>query len=216
MVGDKATFFNELGYVFVSVNYRLSDPRDPNRVVHPTHAEDVGSALTWVEKNIDDYGGNGKRIALMGHSAGGHLVSLVGVDPSVIEDSGGDPSAVKCVVSNDTEGYDVVTRTAQGGRVKLIYENGFGTDVAVQRDASPLTHVADQDPPPDFLVITRGTPTRVAAATQFADAVEAAGATSEVLEATGLTHSDVNRLLGSAGDTRVTPTVETFVTDCLG
>lgn len=216
MVGDKATFFNGLGYVFVSVNYRLSDPADSNRVVHPTHAEDVGAAVTWVERNIDDYGGNGKRIALMGHSAGGHLVSLVGVDPSFIDDSGGDPSAVKCVVSNDTEGYDIESRAAQGGAVKQIYDNAFGTDVAVQRDASPMTHVADQDPPPDFLVITRGTATRVAAATAFADAVEAAGGASEVLEAKGLTHGDVNRLLGSSGDTAVTPTVETFVTDCLG
>src|SRR5688500_17301102 len=35
-VGDKATFFNGLGYVFVSVNYRLSSPLgDPRRPMHP-------------------------------------------------------------------------------------------------------------------------------------------------------------------------------------
>ena len=215
-VGAKATFFNDQGYVFVSVNYRLSDPQQPDRITHPTHAEDVGAAIAWVEDSIAKYGGDGSKLALMGHSAGAHLVSLVGVDPDFIDDAGGDPADVRCVVSNDTEGYDVVARTAQGGLVQRIYENAFGTDVEVQRDASPLTHIGDRDTPPDFLVITRGTPPRVAMATDFATAIDDTGAAAEVLEATGLTHGDVNRLLGTPGDTTVTPAVEAFVTDCLG
>jgi len=216
-VGDKATFFNDLGYVFVSVNYRLSDPvRDPNRPQFPDHPKDVGAAVSWVERNAGDFGGNGKQLALIGHSAGAHLVSLVGVDPSFIDDSGGTAESVRCVVSDDTEGYDVVARTAQGGIVQRIYQNAFGTDPTVQRDASPLNHVSDRDHPPDFLVITRGTPTRVTMARDFAAAVEAAGANVDVLEATGLTHGDVNRLIGTADDTVVTPAVQQFVTDCLG
>ena len=58
-VGDKATFFNDLGYVFVSVNYRLSDPpRSPGRPVHPAHADDVGAAIAWDERteHIGTYG----------------------------------------------------------------------------------------------------------------------------------------------------------------
>lgn len=35
-------------------------------------------------------------------------------------------------------------------------------------------------------------------------------------DATGLLHADVNRLIGTPDDTRMTPAVTGFVTDCLG
>jgi len=213
----KVKLFNELGYVFVSVNYRLSDPTgDPDRPVHPAHAQDVGAAVAWVEENVAEYGGDGEDLALLGHSAGGHLVALVGLDPRYIEQAGGNADAVRCVVANDTEGYDLVERASQGGTAKQLVANAFGSDVSAYADASPINHVADRDEPPDFLVITRGLPRRRAAAQAFADAAEDAGASVEVLKATGLTHGDVNRLIGAPGETLITPTIKTFTQDCLG
>jgi arylformamidase len=214
---DKVELFNGLGYVFVSVNYRLSSPPGAaDRPIHPAHAQDVGAAVAWVEDNIADYGGDGDELALLGHSAGGHLVSLVGTDPQYIDDGGGSPGAVKCVISNDTEGYDLVERAAQGGRTQRLLANAFGPDESTYAGASPITHVGDRDEPVDFLVITRGTPRRVAAAQTFATAAEDAGSSVEVLEATGLTHADVNRLVGTTDDTVITPAVTTFLDDCLG
>jgi acetyl esterase/lipase len=172
--------------------------------------------VAWVEDNIDKYGGDGESIELLGHSAGGHLVSLVGVDPHYIEQAGGDADSVRCVVSNDTEGYNLVERASQGGSSQQLVANAFGTDPSVHADASPINHVADRDEPPDFLVITRGLPRRVAAAQAFADAAEDAGSSVEVLRPIGLTHGDVNRLLGTAGDTVITPAVTEFTQDCLG
>jgi acetyl esterase/lipase len=216
-VADKVALFNEMGAVFVSVNYRLSQPAGaPERPIHPAHADDVGAAVTWVEDNIERYGGDGDELALLGHSAGGHLVSLVGTDPQYIKDAGGSAGAVRCVISNDTEGYDLVERAAQGGRTQRLLANAFGADQSTSADASPINHVGDRNEPADFLVITRGTPRRVAAAQAFATAAEGAGSSVEVLEATGLTHGDVNRLIGTADDTVITPAVTTFLTDCLG
>lgn len=212
----KVELFNDLGYVFVSVNYRLSAPAgDPNRPIHPTHADDVGAAVAWVEDNIDRYGGDGTNIELLGHSAGGHLVSLVGVDPHYIKQAGGDANAVTCVISNDTEGYDLVERAAQGGSSERLVTNAFGADDSAYADASPINHVGDRDEPPDFLVITRGLPRRVAAAQAFADAADNAGASVDVHRAVGLSHGDVNRLLGSPGDTEITPLVTEFTQECL-
>jgi arylformamidase len=184
-LGDKAAFFNDLGYVFVSMNYRLSDPpRDPDHPIHPAHAQDVGAAVTWVEKHIAEFGGNGKRIALLGHSAGAHLVVLVGVDDQYIDQAGGHPSVLRCVMSDDTEAYDVVARAAGSPGARFVITTAFGPDEDVWRDASPLTHVGDGTPPP-FLVVRRGDATRRAGQTAFADALEAAGGKVTVLDAPG-------------------------------
>jgi arylformamidase len=215
-VQDKATFFNGLGYAFASINYRLSDPpSDPNRPVFPVHPQDVGAAIAYLQAKHADLPIDGKRIALLGHSAGGHLVALVGTDPTYINDAGGDANAVKCVIANDSEGYDVGERAAQGGIVKRLYDNAFGTDPAVQREASPINHVNDHKPLPDFLIITRGLPRRVAAAQTFADALTTAGGKAQVVDAKGYTHADVNKKLGGAGETVVTPPVKSFITSCL-
>jgi acetyl esterase/lipase len=216
VVADKATFFNGLGDVFVSVNYRLSDPpRDPNRPIHPAHAQDVGAAVAWVEDNIGDFGGDGTKLELIGHSAGGHLVALVGLDDQYIEQAGGDSSAVRCVIADDTEGYDLTERATSSFLGRRLVLNAFGRDESVWRDASPLDHVADDEHPPDYLVVRRGSPERQAQATKFADALTAEGGNVTILDAPGYTHGDVNHLIGAPGETLITPTIQQFTQDCL-
>ena len=211
--GTKAALFNDLGYVFVSVNYRLSDPvGDPSRPVHPAHADDVGAAVTWVESNAARYGGDGEQIALLGHSAGAHLVALVGTDPTYVTRAGGKVGDIRCVGSYDTASYDLVQRSAE----TPLVANAFGSDDATLRDASPLHHLDDRKNLPAFQVVVRGAPDRRAAETRFADAAEAAGGTVSTLETIGLSHGDVNQLIGAPGDTRMTPAVSDFVTGCLG
>jgi acetyl esterase/lipase len=61
------------GYVVVSVNYRLS-----GEALAPAQIVDVKAAIRWVKANADKYGINPDKIALMGVSAGGNLVSLAG------------------------------------------------------------------------------------------------------------------------------------------
>jgi arylformamidase len=199
----------------VSVDYRLSTRGTADHPIHPAHVQDVGAAVAWVEANIGHYGGDGDQLALLGHSAGGHLVSLVSTDPTYVTDAGGEISPVRCVISDDTEGYDLVERSASSLVGRRLVANAFGADPAAYAPASPINHVSDRDDPPDVLVITRGTPHRVAEATRFADAMQAAGANVDVLEATGLTHGDVNRLIGATGDTVITPAVTDFLDACL-
>jgi acetyl esterase/lipase len=67
--------FARSGYVTAVMNYRLSP-----FVQHPEHARDVARAFAWIYKNISKYGGDRNRIVLVGHSAGGHLASLVATD----------------------------------------------------------------------------------------------------------------------------------------
>eukprot|EP01125_Pyxidicula_operculata_P016894 TRINITY_DN5857_c0_g1_i1.p2 TRINITY_DN5857_c0_g1~~TRINITY_DN5857_c0_g1_i1.p2 ORF type:complete len:344 (-),score=35.44 TRINITY_DN5857_c0_g1_i1:1180-2211(-) len=67
-------------------------------IKHPDHINDVASAYLWVTKNIHKYGGDPNNIIVMGHSAGGHLATLLALDNSFIKKVGGDLSGLKGVV----------------------------------------------------------------------------------------------------------------------
>ena len=131
-------FFASQGYVTVLANYRLTD-NSPGRVMHPGHVTDVARAFAWTYANIADYGGDPGKIFVSGHSAGGHLVSLLAVDPRYLADQGLSPDNIAGVLSVSGV-YDV-----RG------IANVFG-DATQQRDASPQFHVGDAQPPP-FLVL---------------------------------------------------------------
>jgi acetyl esterase len=62
------------GYLVFNINYRQG-LRHP----FPAPLEDVSSALLWVSANADRFGGDRSRIAVAGESAGGNLVTAVGV-----------------------------------------------------------------------------------------------------------------------------------------
>jgi alpha-L-fucosidase 2 len=61
-------------FTWFSINYRLA-PQHP----WPAGFEDVQTAIRWVKAHAAEFKGDPKRIALFGHSAGGHLVTLAGV-----------------------------------------------------------------------------------------------------------------------------------------
>jgi acetyl esterase/lipase len=90
MYGDKdfhgryrnvGRFLARHGVVAVLPNYRLSP-----LVKHPEHVKDVARAFAWTANNVARYGGDPTRIILCGHSAGGHLVSLLATDETYLKD----------------------------------------------------------------------------------------------------------------------------------
>jgi alpha-L-fucosidase 2 len=62
-------------FTWFSINYRLA-PQDR----WPACFEDVQTAIRWVKAHAAEFKGDPKRIALMGHSAGGHLAFLAAVE----------------------------------------------------------------------------------------------------------------------------------------
>jgi acetyl esterase/lipase len=76
-------FFASQGVGCVVVNYRLSPG-----VKHPEHIQDVARAFAWTQKHIAEFGGRPDRVYLLGHSAGGHLVSLLATDESYLRAEG--------------------------------------------------------------------------------------------------------------------------------
>lgn len=65
----------EKGFAVIGVGYRLSP-----KVKAPVCIEDAAAAIAWAFQNIERYGGRTDLIFLSGHSAGGYLTMMVGLD----------------------------------------------------------------------------------------------------------------------------------------
>ena len=65
----------ESGFVVVSAGYRLI----PKGTVADC-IDDAAAAVAWTFENISAFGGSPDKIFLSGHSAGGYLIDLVGLD----------------------------------------------------------------------------------------------------------------------------------------
>lgn len=213
MIGDKANqledkiaLFTNAGWALASINYRLSPnppSTDPARLTYPAHPRDVAAAVQWLRGHATELGVDPARIAMLGHSAGAHLVALVSTDESF-----GVSGGIRCTGSFDTEAYDVVAAldgaTAQQTQILL---NAFTDDVQLQIAGSPINHVTAAAPP--FLVAVRGSAERQMTQRRFATAVGAS-----VIDASALSHEEVNASIGAAGDTVMTQPIMEFLTGC--
>ncbi|MAB60963.1 MAG: lipase [Verrucomicrobiales bacterium] len=71
------------GMAIIAVNYRLFP-----KAKCPEYIEDGAAAVAWTFKNIEKYGGSSKKIFISGHSAGGYLSSMIGLDKIYLEKHG--------------------------------------------------------------------------------------------------------------------------------
>lgn len=77
--GDKTTFIKPLfeplskaGFTWFTINYRLAP-----KYKYPANIEDTEAAIRWVKAHAAEYKVDVNRIALIGESAGGHIVNMV-------------------------------------------------------------------------------------------------------------------------------------------
>ncbi|WEK46669.1 MAG: alpha/beta hydrolase [Candidatus Andeanibacterium colombiense] len=192
---DKAPHYTREGYNFASINYRLV----PEATVEQ-EAQDVANALASLVKRAEALGIDRHRIVLMGHSAGAHLVALVGTDPQYLRAAGLSESDIAGIVPIDGAAYDVAAQMqASGGRwMRNMYGDAFGTDPARQRSLSP-TLQAGAPNAPSFLILHVQRPDGIAQSEALAAALRKAGTpvAIEGFPGTGLQgHMTINRRLG--------------------
>ena len=156
--GRHARYFAEHGYVAVSIEYRLS-----GEAPFPAHIEDCKAAVRWLRANAEKYGIDPDRIGATGHSAGGHLASLLATSSGVkeLEGEGGNQefsSAIQAAVpmgaQSDFETPRIRAMTAQpGGSEIWIQFMGGSLDEqeALYQLASPHHHLDAEDPPQMFI-----------------------------------------------------------------
>lgn len=175
------------GYACAQNNYRLSP-----KVQHPVHVDDCARALAWLVKNSQKYGYDATRILLSGHSAGGHLSSLLALSPTYLKKHGIDRKHVRGVFPLSGV-YDC--RSGYG-----TFRTVFGKERKVRAEASPVTNIHDQSPP--FLVIwgdkdMAGLPSD---AKRFAAALKKAKRPVESHEIKNRTHLTISSKIGGKED----------------
>jgi arylformamidase len=196
-VQDKPAYFTSRGYIFVSINYRLSP-----EVKHPAHVQDVAHAIAWLYENVRHYSGDKNNIFLMGHSAGAHLAALVSTDEQYLRKAHAKPEVIKATVLLDGAGYDMVALMPEiKGKLKEWYEQAFGTKRDEWRAASPVTYIQAGHYYPKFLVLYAGE--REASAEEakiLANKLTGAGAQCQLIHYPEENHMSLNRSLGREGD----------------
>ena len=196
-IGEKPGAFTRGGYVFVSINYRLSPA-----VIHPAHVQDTAAALAWVHTHIHEYGGDPQKIYIMGHSAGAHLVALVATDKSYLQAVGEDLSLIKGVIGLDGGGYDIPLNLKDADALtRRVYQQAFGTDPQTWKNASAYYHIQCGKSIPPFLLIHAGQRevSRIESY-EMADALHACEIRAELFHATDKNHGSLNNDLGKPGD----------------
>ena len=122
----------------VAVNYRLS-PKAKN----PAYIEDAAAAVAWAFKNIEKFGGSPYKIFVSGHSAGGYLAAMVGLEKKWLAAHQVDANRIAGLVP--FSGHMITHHTVRA-------ENGIADTQAVVDRFAPLQHVRPDAPP--MLLIT--------------------------------------------------------------
>lgn len=138
--GDKEIpqALKEKGYCIIGVTYRFYP-----KVKAPAYIEDAAAAVAWTFNNIKDFGGDPTLIFVSGHSAGGYLASMVGLDKRWLNAHQIDANKIAGLIP--FSGHTITHFT-------IREERGIKGTQPVVDDLAPLFHVRPDAPP--LLLIT--------------------------------------------------------------
>ncbi len=117
----------------VAVNYRLSP-----KVTAPTYIEDAAAAVAWTFKNISKRGGDEQKIFVSGHSAGGYLTSMIGLDKRWLAKHEIDADSIAGLIP--LSGQSITHFTIRN-------ERGIPKTRAIIDELAPVYHVRGDAPP---------------------------------------------------------------------
>ncbi len=131
----------EAKFTWFSINYRLAPAHR-----WPACFDDVQTAIRWVKAHAKEFKGDPNRIAIFGHSAGGHLATLAGV-------LGEGDTRVQAVVGyaavTDFE-YELPVRGGLGTALQNLHNQPKelnATSLAILRETAAINHIKPGLPP---------------------------------------------------------------------
>lgn len=189
------------GYVFVSVNYRLVP-----QVEVSDQLDDIAQAVANIKINADVFGGNPNQLILMGHSAGAHLVSMLGTHSETLAAYGVSNSDLSSVIALDTKAFDLSLLAALNeGQLPVVYESVFGNDLENWDRYSPVSYISDDLNAQSFILVSSGGSAE--RAQRRRDVVDTfyrqlidQGIKTTFLPVTEKDHAQINRELGADDD----------------
>ena len=200
LVHPKMDYYTSKGWVFVSVNYRLTRPKlgpdHPDQISHPDHVNDVAAATVWVKNNVSRYGGDPARIVLVGHSAGAILVTLLATDESRLAQHQMSASELAGVIALDSY-YDLPKRLP---RAHPLMPLAIGSDRATQLDMSPVSHVKPGDKIPPMLLVSKARGETRKHSLEMLRLLRRVGARAYIFSPANKSHGELGADLGRKGD----------------
>jgi len=137
------------GYAMASINYRLVQ-----HALWPAQIEDCKTAIRWLKAHANDYGYLPNEIAVVGESAGGHLVTMLATTSGKrlfdVGENLDQTSDVACAI--DLFGPIDLMRLPPLAERLLGPENKNSQDL--RHSASPISYVHEDEPP---ILIVHGT-----------------------------------------------------------
>jgi acetyl esterase/lipase len=166
------SFTGEMGWVSVVMDYRLTsdevfiaDEHCPDRATcalpenepyrtksawYPDNVDDVADAFQWVLDHIGDHGGEVSQIVVFGHSAGGHLVSLLGTHSDY--ETSLRPAIQGVVSMSGAYELNSLNKAFWSSAVTQTFHGGFGSTELLE-EASPASYVVSAASLPPFYIL---------------------------------------------------------------
>lgn len=177
-------------------SYRLSP-----QVGIKEQLSDVLAATKWVLANSEKHGGDASALVLAGYSAGGHLVSLLTLDPRHMQEAGIEASRVRgCVTLSGVLDVAAMTAGQDAAFNRDVSFPLFGRTAAEQAPLSPVTYLRKDAPPLLLFAAERDYPFVLSANRDVAARVKALGGQATLREVPGYTHSDMVLNINSSSD----------------
>lgn len=158
------------GYATAAVEYRLSE-----EAPYPAAVEDCRAAIQWVTDRAATYNIDPSRIALLGGSAGGHLVEYLGyaANTATKEHPQGPGPNVKAIIP--FYGWSDLTDpwVSYQYYMELFLGKKYADAPKLYEEASPITHVDKEDPATLILHGTIDTIVPISQAEKLAKKLEA-------------------------------------------
>ena len=186
VVEPKIAHWVDQGYIVISTNYRML----PTPVAQ--QADDVAAAIAFAQSQAELWGADPKRFILMGHSAGAHLVALVGAGARTAVK----PQPWRGTVLLDSAALDVPA--IMNNRHFGLYDRAFGSDPRQWTAVSPLAQLA-RGAAPMLAVCSSRRKESCPTSDRFAAKANGLGGKARVLRE-DLSHGEINATLGAPSD----------------
>lgn len=124
--------------IVVGVEYRLYPEVTVAQII-----DDAAAAVAWVFRNISKYGGDVEKIVVAGHSAGGYLSTMIGLDKTYLKNYGVDADSLAAIVPYSGQMITHFTERASKGIDALT---------PVIDELAPISHLRAEAPA--MLIIT--------------------------------------------------------------